>query len=138
MRFTVCQLSLRHTLLHVCVSSAASQSVALYMPPTLHGNPPLLTVLQTIEPDLVNAGHNDALPDSAESLLTSLNELGERQLVAVVQWAKALPGKVIWAPGGCLSCSHFMASSLSASSLVASVIRVKWPTSAKKCRAILV
>lgn len=70
------------------------------MPPSLQGTPSLLTVLQTIEPDLVNAGHNDALPDSAETLLTSLNELGERQLVAVVQWAKALPGKVIWVPGG--------------------------------------
>lgn len=74
--------------------------MALYMPPTLRGTPSLLTVLQTIEPDLVNAGHDHALPDSAESLLTSLNELGERQLVAVVQWAKALPGKVIWVPRG--------------------------------------
>lgn len=121
MRFTVCRLSLRHTP-PMCVSSAASQAVTMYMPPTLQGNPPLLTVLQTIEPDLVNAGHDDALPDSAESLLTSLNELGERQLVAVVQWAKALPGKVIWVPGGCPSRGHFMASALSASSLMASVI----------------
>lgn len=102
------------------------------MPPTLHGTPSLLTVLQTIEPDLVNAGHDHALPDSAESLLTSLNELGERQLVAVVQWAKALPGKVIWVPGGRPSRGHFMASAPSASSLVESVIRVKWPASAKK------
>lgn len=108
------------------------------MPRTLHSTPSLLTVLQTIEPGLVNAGHNDALPDSPESLLTSLNELGERQLVAVVQWAKALPGKVILVPGGRPSRGHFMASARRASSLVESVIRVKWPVSAKKCRAILV
>lgn len=57
----------------------------------------LLSVLQAIEPALVNAGHDHGLPDSPASLLTSLNELGERQLVTVVHWAKAIPGKRIWA-----------------------------------------
>lgn len=74
---------------------AAGQAPALYVPPPLRASSSLLSVLQTIEPALVNAGHDHAQPDCAESLLTSLNELGERQLVAVVRWAKALPGKVI-------------------------------------------
>lgn len=44
---------------------------------------------------MVNAGHDHAQPDSPVSLLTSLNELGERQLVTVVRWAKAIPGKAL-------------------------------------------
>nr|XP_023689872.1 androgen receptor-like [Paramormyrops kingsleyae] len=51
-----------------------------------------LNVLQAIEPVVVNSGHDHAQPDSAACLLTSLNELGERQLVKVVKWAKGLPG----------------------------------------------
>ncbi|CAN9501692.1 unnamed protein product [Ophioblennius macclurei] len=51
-----------------------------------------LNILESIEPEVVNAGHDCGLPDSAASLLTSLNELGERQLVKVVKWAKGLPG----------------------------------------------
>lgn len=52
-----------------------------------------LNILESIEPEVVNAGHDCGQPDSAASLLTSLNELGERQLVKVVKWAKGLPGK---------------------------------------------
>lgn len=51
-----------------------------------------VNILETIEPEVVNAGHDCGQPDSAAHLLTSLNELGERQLVKVVQWAKHLPG----------------------------------------------
>ncbi|KAM9332542.1 androgen receptor-like [Pholidichthys leucotaenia] len=51
-----------------------------------------LNILESIEPEVVNAGHDCSQPDSAASLLTSLNELGERQLVKVVKWAKGLPG----------------------------------------------
>ncbi|XP_051516402.1 androgen receptor [Myxocyprinus asiaticus] len=51
-----------------------------------------LNILEAIEPEVVNAGHDHAQPDSAAALLTSLNELGERQLVKVVKWAKGLPG----------------------------------------------
>ncbi|XP_034034641.1 androgen receptor-like isoform X2 [Thalassophryne amazonica] len=51
-----------------------------------------LNILETIEPEVVNAGHDCCQPDSAATLLTSLNELGERQLVKVVKWAKGLPG----------------------------------------------
>ncbi|XP_061558075.1 androgen receptor-like isoform X2 [Phycodurus eques] len=49
-------------------------------------------ILESIEPEVVNAGHDYGQPDSADNLLTSLNELGERQLVKVVKWAKGLPG----------------------------------------------
>eukprot|EP00064_Thunnus_orientalis_P003346 superscaffoldBa00000270_g3355 len=51
-----------------------------------------LNILESIEPEVVNAGHDYGQPDSASNLLTSLNELGERQLVKVVKWAKGLPG----------------------------------------------
>ncbi|XP_040005543.1 androgen receptor-like isoform X2 [Xiphias gladius] len=51
-----------------------------------------LNILESIEPEVVNAGHDYGQPDSAATLLTSLNELGERQLVKVVKWAKGLPG----------------------------------------------
>lgn len=54
-----------------------------------------LNILESIEPDVVNAGHDCGQPDSAANLLTSLNELGERQLVKVVKWAKGLPGRTL-------------------------------------------
>ncbi|XP_077596354.1 androgen receptor-like [Stigmatopora nigra] len=52
----------------------------------------LVNLLESIEPEVVNAGHDYTVPDSADTLLTSLNQLGERQLVKVVKWAKGLPG----------------------------------------------
>lgn len=76
----------------VARTQGASQALALGIPPTVRSCLSLLSVLQTIEPALVNAGHDPAQPDSSDSLLTSLNELGERQLVTVVRWAKAIPG----------------------------------------------
>ena len=54
-----------------------------------------LNILESIEPEVVNAGHDYCQPDSAATLLTSLNELGERQLVKVVKWAKGLPGRTL-------------------------------------------
>ncbi|CAM4541236.1 unnamed protein product [Leuciscus chuanchicus] len=59
---------------------------------TFHSQLIFLNILESIEPEVVNAGHDHAQPDSAAALLTSLNELGERQLVKVVKWAKGLPG----------------------------------------------
>ncbi|XP_041949503.1 androgen receptor isoform X1 [Alosa sapidissima] len=59
---------------------------------SFHSQAVFLNILQTIEPEVVNAGHDHSQPDSAAALLTSLNELGERQLVKVVKWAKGLPG----------------------------------------------
>lgn len=55
--------------------------------------PIFLNVLEAIEPGMVCAGHDNNQPDSFAALLSSLNELGERQLVHVVKWAKALPGR---------------------------------------------
>ncbi|KAL6479649.1 hypothetical protein MHYP_G00106820 [Metynnis hypsauchen] len=60
--------------------------------PALQTQHELLNILEQIEPAVVNAGHDQAQPDSANLLLTSLNELGERQLVTVVKWAKGMPG----------------------------------------------
>ncbi|XP_063793142.1 androgen receptor [Pseudophryne corroboree] len=63
--------------------------------PQLEGyscQPIFLNVLEAIEPMVVCAGHDNNQPDSFALLLSSLNELGERQLVHVVKWAKALPG----------------------------------------------
>ncbi|XP_056295331.1 progesterone receptor-like [Pseudoliparis swirei] len=74
------------------VRAQTSRALALGIPPTLRSCLSLLSVLQAIEPAVVNAGHDHAQPDSPVSLLTSLNELGERQLVTVVRWAKAIPG----------------------------------------------
>ncbi|XP_021261575.1 androgen receptor [Numida meleagris] len=54
--------------------------------------PIFLNVLEAIEPAVVCAGHDNSQPDSFSNLLSSLNELGERQLIYVVKWAKALPG----------------------------------------------
>ncbi|XP_072532728.1 androgen receptor [Salminus brasiliensis] len=59
---------------------------------TFHSQHVFLGILEAIEPEVVNAGHDHGQPDSAAALLTSLNELGERQLVKVVKWAKGLPG----------------------------------------------
>ena len=55
-----------------------------------------LNILESIEPEVAYAGHDYGQPDSAATLLTSLNELGEKQLVKVVKWAKGLPGKTLW------------------------------------------
>lgn len=96
--YSTLNLLLPHFLLHVVfiyISRAASQALVAAIPPPLHSRLSLLSILQAIEPALVNAGHDPAQPDSPMSLLTSLNELGERQLVTVVHWAKAIPGKPI-------------------------------------------
>nr|XP_006206805.1 progesterone receptor [Vicugna pacos] len=54
--------------------------------------PPLINLLMSIEPDVVYAGHDNTKPDTSSSLLTSLNQLCERQLLSVVKWSKSLPG----------------------------------------------
>ncbi|XP_069468618.1 androgen receptor [Ambystoma mexicanum] len=59
---------------------------------SFNSQPIFLNVLEAIEPIVVCAGHDNNQPDTFALLLTSLNELGERQLVHVVKWAKALPG----------------------------------------------
>uniref|UniRef100_A0A8C6XTW5 Progesterone receptor n=1 Tax=Naja naja TaxID=35670 RepID=A0A8C6XTW5_NAJNA len=54
--------------------------------------PPLITVLQSIEPEVVYAGYDNTKPETPSALLTSLNLLCERQLLCVVKWSKSLPG----------------------------------------------
>ncbi|CAO2636161.1 Progesterone receptor [Lemmus lemmus] len=54
--------------------------------------PTLINLLMSIEPDVIYAGHDNTKPDTSSSLLTSLNQLGERQLLSVVKWSKSLPG----------------------------------------------
>ncbi|XP_055971071.1 progesterone receptor [Sorex fumeus] len=54
--------------------------------------PSLISLLMSIEPEVVYAGHDNSKPDTSSSLLTSLNQLGERQLLSVVKWSKSLPG----------------------------------------------
>lgn len=77
--------------------SSPTEEQATKMPIThidsLECQPIFLNVLEAIEPGVVCSGHDNNQPDSFGSLLTSLNELGERHLVHVVKWAKALPGK---------------------------------------------
>uniref|UniRef100_A0A673A402 Androgen receptor n=2 Tax=Sphaeramia orbicularis TaxID=375764 RepID=A0A673A402_9TELE len=73
-------------------STEALQNVSPKSSLNFHSQLVFLNILESIEPEVVNAGHDYGQPDSADTLLTSLNELGERQLVKVVKWAKGLPG----------------------------------------------
>ncbi|KAL4630825.1 androgen receptor-like [Arapaima gigas] len=73
-------------------SSDAIQTISPKSAISFQSQEMFLNILEAIEPEVVNAGHDHAQPDSAATLLTSLNELGERQLVKVVKWAKGLPG----------------------------------------------
>ena len=73
-------------------SQALSQRITFSPSQDLQLIPPLINLLMSIEPDVVYAGHDDTKPDTSSSLLTSLNQLGERQLLSVVKWPKSLPG----------------------------------------------
>ncbi|CAK6448846.1 unnamed protein product [Pipistrellus nathusii] len=73
-------------------SQALSQRISFSPSQDLQLVPSLINVLLNIEPDMVYAGHDNSKPDTSSALLTSLNQLGERQLLSVVKWSKALPG----------------------------------------------
>lgn len=73
-------------------SQALSQRITFSPNQDLQLIPPLINLLMSIEPDVVYAGHDNTKPDTSSSLLTSLNQLGERQLLSVVKWSKSLPG----------------------------------------------
>ncbi|KAH0511819.1 Mineralocorticoid receptor [Microtus ochrogaster] len=45
-------------------------------------------VLENIEPEIVYAGYDSSKPDTAESLLSTLNRLAGKQMIQVVKWAK--------------------------------------------------
>ncbi|XP_041055840.1 progesterone receptor-like isoform X1 [Carcharodon carcharias] len=74
------------------VSPVAIPKVSLHSVRGVQFTPTLVSILQIIEPEVVYAGYDNSQPDSPNYLLTSLNRLCERQLVAVVKWAKSVPG----------------------------------------------
>ncbi|XP_036167809.1 mineralocorticoid receptor isoform X1 [Myotis myotis] len=49
-------------------------------------------ILESIEPEIVYAGYDGSKPDTAESLLSTLNRLAGKQMIQVVKWAKVIPG----------------------------------------------
>ncbi|XP_063303461.1 glucocorticoid receptor [Pelobates fuscus] len=54
--------------------------------------PTLISLLEVIEPEVLYAGYDCTVPETAWRLMSSLNMLGGRQVVSVVKWAKAIPG----------------------------------------------
>ncbi|XP_075457162.1 glucocorticoid receptor isoform X2 [Ascaphus truei] len=54
--------------------------------------PTLISLLEVIEPDVLYSGYDSTLPDSTWRIMSSLNMLGGRQVVAAVKWAKSIPG----------------------------------------------
>ncbi|XP_037697123.1 progesterone receptor isoform X2 [Choloepus didactylus] len=73
-------------------SQALSQRIPFSPSQEIQFIPSLINLLMSIEPDISYAGHDNTKPDTSSSLLTSLNQLGERQLLSVVKWSKSLPG----------------------------------------------
>lgn len=55
--------------------------------------PTLVSLLEVIEPEVLYAGYDSSIPDSAWRIMNTLNMLGGRQVIAAVKWAKAIPGK---------------------------------------------
>ncbi|XP_058886934.1 progesterone receptor [Acipenser ruthenus] len=58
----------------------------------LQYTPQILSILEGIEPEIVYAGYDSSQPEVPNVLLTSLNNLCEKQLRAIVKWSKLLPG----------------------------------------------
>uniref|UniRef100_A0A8C8W8U0 Glucocorticoid receptor n=1 Tax=Panthera leo TaxID=9689 RepID=A0A8C8W8U0_PANLE len=54
--------------------------------------PTLVSLLEVIEPEVLYAGYDSSMPDSTWRIMTTLNMLGGRQVIAAVKWAKAIPG----------------------------------------------
>ncbi|XP_028817290.1 progesterone receptor [Denticeps clupeoides] len=55
-------------------------------------SPQIISVLESIEPEMVYSGYDNSQPDLPNLLLNSLNRLCERQLLWIVKWSKSLPG----------------------------------------------
>ncbi|XP_066128955.1 glucocorticoid receptor isoform X1 [Saccopteryx bilineata] len=55
-------------------------------------SPTLVSLLEVIEPEVLYAGYDSTVPDSTWRIMTTLNMLGGRQVIAAVKWAKAIPG----------------------------------------------
>lgn len=54
--------------------------------------PTLVSLLEVIEPEVLYAGYDSSIPDTSWRIMSTLNMLGGRQVVAAVKWAKAIPG----------------------------------------------
>ncbi|XP_062408691.1 progesterone receptor [Sardina pilchardus] len=55
-------------------------------------SPQIISILDSIEPEVVYSGYDNAQPDMPNQLLNCLNRLCERQLLWIVRWSKSLPG----------------------------------------------
>uniref|UniRef100_A0A8C1TT33 Progesterone receptor n=1 Tax=Cyprinus carpio TaxID=7962 RepID=A0A8C1TT33_CYPCA len=55
-------------------------------------SPQMISILENIEPQVVNSGYDNSQPELPHLLLNSLNRLCERQLLWIVRWSKSLPG----------------------------------------------
>ncbi|XP_078258948.1 progesterone receptor-like isoform X1 [Rhinoraja longicauda] len=86
------QSSLQSEMTLSSVNPVAMPKITLHSAGGVQFTPTLISILQIIEPEVVYAGYDNSQPDSSNYLLTSLNRLCERQLVAVVKWAKSVPG----------------------------------------------
>ncbi|XP_074147806.1 glucocorticoid receptor isoform X2 [Sminthopsis crassicaudata] len=54
--------------------------------------PTLVSLLEVIEPEVLYSGYDSSMPDTTWRLMSTLNMLGGRQVIAAVKWAKAIPG----------------------------------------------
>ncbi|XP_068958797.1 glucocorticoid receptor isoform X2 [Petaurus breviceps papuanus] len=54
--------------------------------------PTLVSLLEVIEPEVLYSGYDSTVPDSTWRIMSTLNMLGGRQVIAAVKWAKAIPG----------------------------------------------
>ncbi|XP_006873327.1 PREDICTED: glucocorticoid receptor isoform X2 [Chrysochloris asiatica] len=54
--------------------------------------PTLVSLLEVIEPEVLYSGYDSSVPDTTWRIMTTLNMLGGRQVIAAVKWAKAIPG----------------------------------------------
>uniref|UniRef100_A0A8C8FVN6 Progesterone receptor n=1 Tax=Oncorhynchus tshawytscha TaxID=74940 RepID=A0A8C8FVN6_ONCTS len=55
-------------------------------------SPQIISILESIEPEVVYSGYDNSQPDMPHLLLNSLNRLCDRQLLWIVRWSKSLPG----------------------------------------------
>lgn len=58
-------------------------------------SPQMISILESIEPQVVYSGYDNSQPEVPNLLLNSLNRLCERQLLWIVRWSKSLPGNTL-------------------------------------------
>ncbi|XP_077197619.1 progesterone receptor isoform X2 [Paroedura picta] len=85
-------IALQQTAPHPADSQALAQRLSFSPNQEVQYIPPLVSILQGIEPEVVYAGYDNTQPETPSALLTGLNQLCERQLLCVVKWSKSLPG----------------------------------------------